>query len=72
MAKPRKTKNPRDTYKYQLKQGKRIVHRGITDDPERRLLEHQQEFPGSKIKRIGRRTTRDKALEWERKGGKEQ
>ena len=62
--------NKRDTYKYHLKQGKKIVHRGITDDLDRRLGEHQQEFPKAKIKQVGRRTTRDKALEWERKGGK--
>lgn len=60
----------RDTYKYHLKRGGRIVHRGITDDPKRREQEHQQEHPGTKIKQVGRRTTREKALDWERKGGK--
>lgn len=60
----------RDTYKYHLIKNRKIVHRGITDDLERRKREHQQEFPGSRVKPIGRRTTRDAALEWERKGGK--
>lgn len=60
----------RDTYKYHLKQGNKIVHRGITNDLERREQEHQEEHPGSKIQQIGRATTRDAALEWEREGGK--
>lgn len=61
---------PRDTYKYHLKQGRKIVHKGITDDIDRRAREHQQEFPKSRVKRIGHRTTREAALKWEREGGK--
>ena len=61
---------PRDTYKYHLKEGNKILHRGITDDLKRRESEHQQEFPNARIAPIGRRTTREQALEWERKGGK--
>jgi len=60
----------RDTKKYQLTQGRKIVHRGITNDLERREGEHQEKFPGSKIKQVGRSTTRDAALQWERDGGK--
>jgi len=60
----------RDTYKYHLIQDRKVVHRGITDDLERRETEHQQEFPGSHIKQIGHKTTWDAALDWERKGGK--
>lgn len=61
----------RETAKYKLLLGGKIVHRGITDRPlEEREREHQEEFPGSRIKKIGRLTTRDGALEWERKGGK--
>ena len=60
----------RDTHKYHLKQGKQVVHRGITNDLGRREAEHQVEFPGSRIEQVGRRTTRDAALGWERKGGK--
>jgi predicted GIY-YIG superfamily endonuclease len=60
----------RDTYKYHLKEGNKIVHRGITRDLDRRLREHWQEFPRAKIKQVGRRTTREKALDWEHKGGK--
>ena len=56
----------RDTYKYHLKNGKRIIHRGITTDLNRREQEHQTEYPGSKIRQVGRRTMREAALEWER------
>ena len=60
----------RDTFKYHLKDGKKVVHRGITNDLERRETQHQEEFPGSNIQQLGRRTTRDAALKWEREGGK--
>ena len=60
----------RDTYKYHLKNGRRIVHRGITNDLSRREQEHQSECPGTRIRQVGRRTTREAALEWERNGGK--
>ena len=60
----------RDTYKYHLKKGGKIVHRGITTDLYRRESQHQSAFPGSKIKQVGRQTSRDAALKWEREGGK--
>lgn len=60
----------RDTYKYQLKQSHRTVYRGITYDLIRREAEHQQDFPGSRIKQVGHRTTREAALKWERKGAR--
>ena len=57
----------RDTYKYHFKQGHRIVHTGITNDLERRETEHKQNFgEGGHILKVGRATTRDAALEWER------
>lgn len=59
----------KDTYKYHLKVGKKVVHRGICCDLEDREMRHQQEFPGSRIVQVGRKTTRDAALKWERKGG---
>lgn len=61
---------PRDTYKYHLIKDKKVVHRGITEDLTRREREHQEEFPRSHVKQIGRRTTREAALEWEHRGGK--
>lgn len=61
----------RDTTKYHLKVGGKIVHRGITERPlEEREREHQKDFPGSRIVKVGHRTTWDRALEWERRGGK--
>lgn len=60
----------RDTYKYHVIKDRKVVHRGITENLTRRGQEHQQEYPGSRIKQIGRQTTREAALEWERKGGK--
>lgn len=61
----------RNTAKYHLIRDRKIAHRGITDRPlQEREREHQEEFPGGHIKQIGRRTTREKALEWEREGGK--
>lgn len=60
----------KDTYKYHLKVGRKTVHRGITNDLERRQAEHQRETPGSIIQKVGRRTTREAALLWERMGGK--
>ena len=60
----------RDTHKYHLKDGKKVVHRGITNDLERREAQHQEEFPGSHIQQVGRRITRNAALKWEREGGK--
>ena len=46
------------------------MHRGITNDLSRREGEHQAEYPGSRISQVGRRTTREAALQWEREGGK--
>ena len=60
---------PRDTYKYHLKVGNKIVHGGITDDLERREKEHQQKWPNGHIKQVGRRTTEEAAREWEKEKG---
>ena len=58
---------PRKTYKYHFKKGNKIVHVGITDDLARREQEHQRRFGESgHISPVGRRTTREAALEWER------
>lgn len=60
----------RTTYKYHMKEGNKIVHRGITDDLERREEEHQQKWPNAHIKQIGRKTTEEAARKWEQEGGK--
>jgi len=60
----------RDTYKYHVKIGKKIVYRGITKDLERRGAQHKARRPNSHIVQIGQRATRKRALDWERRGGK--
>ena len=60
----------KDTYKYHLKVGNKTVHRGITNNLERREAEHKGETPGSHIQQVGRPTTKEAALRWERMGGK--
>ena len=60
----------RDIYKYHFKDGNKIIHRGITNDLERREQEHIEHFDIGHITQVGRRTTRDAGLEWERDGGK--
>ena len=60
----------RDTYKYHVKMGGKIIYRGITKDIDRRGSEHKARWPSSRIIKVGRRTTRDKAMEWEKRGGK--
>lgn len=57
-------------YKYHYKKGNEIIHRGITQDLERREIEHQQKWPNGHIKQIGRRTTEEAARRWEEEGGK--
>jgi len=61
----------RDTTKYHLKDAGKIVHRGITRrEPGEREGEHQTEFPGATLTPVGRKTTWDAGLKWEREGGK--
>lgn len=62
----------RDTYKYHFKIGNRIVHTGITNDIDRREVEHLSEPGRSKghIKQVGLRTTREAALKWEQEQAK--
>ncbi len=56
----------RDTYKYNLKEGNKIVHTGITNNLERRESEHQQKYGDSvRIKQVGNRTTHEGAIQWE-------
>ena len=56
----------RDTYKYQFKVGNNIKHGGITNNLNRRELEHQQRWPTGHIRQVGRRTTEVGGRRWER------
>ena len=59
----------RNTSEYHLKRGRRVVHRGITNNLERREDQHQKRFPGAQTKQVGRRTISAAAIKWERMGG---
>ena len=57
----------RTIYKYHFKLGNRIVHTGIARDIDRREAEHRRKSGWGRghIVQIGRRTTREAALQWE-------
>ena len=58
----------RDTYKYHLKQGDKIIRSGITNDLDRREKELQRDYGKDvHVQQVGRRTTREDAREWEKK-----
>ncbi len=62
----------RDTTKYRVVRNRKTVHVGITNDPVRREREHQREYgKNARLVKDGRKTTRQAALEWERKQRKE-
>ncbi|NQU66474.1 MAG: GIY-YIG nuclease family protein [Candidatus Marinimicrobia bacterium] len=61
--------NERDTYKYQFKVGNKIKHGGITNDLERREQEHKQNWSKGHIVQVGRKTTREAGLKWEKEKG---
>ena len=48
----------RDTYNYTYRVGRKVSHRGITNDPARREREHQRARPGGKLTADGRAKTR--------------
>lgn len=60
---------PRTHYKYAYRKGRKIRHKGITEDLEQREKQHQQKWPGGKISQIGRKTTEEAARKWEKKQG---
>ena len=63
-----KVRRPRDTYKYQLKVGNKIVYLGITRDLEQRAIANKSRYPDAHIEKVGRRTTRLAARKWESNG----
>ncbi|WP_420571936.1 hypothetical protein [Kordia sp.] len=70
-----------DTYKYYFKVGNVIVHGGITNNLVRREIEHRNSgkwslynggrlyWKNGHILQVGRKTTRQAALRWERENG---
>ena len=60
----------RDTSRYQFRRGRKIVHRGVTNNLKRREQEHRRKYGGGRISKIGPKVSRASALRWERAGGK--
>ena len=60
---------PRNYYRYHFIWRGKVVHRGITNDLERRQIEHRLRWAGGRIKQIGPAVTHETALAWERAGG---
>lgn len=56
----------RDTFTYDFKVGQKIVHSGITDDIERREMEHKERWPKGHIVKVGVAKTEEAALAWEK------
>lgn len=61
----------RGTARYHLKEGNKIIHTGITNDPGRREAEHQQKRPKSRLEQQGPKVTRASAEAWERRQTKD-
>ena len=60
----------RNTYNYTFRVGRKVSHRGITNNPERREREHQIARPGGKLTVEGRAKTRASAARTERRQNK--
>lgn len=57
----------RNTTRYTLRKGRRIVYRGITNNPRRRAGEHKRAGRAGKMRTEGSKVTRKSGLAWERK-----
>jgi predicted GIY-YIG superfamily endonuclease len=56
----------RDTYRYKLKDGNRVVYIGITNEPERRVREHDSDgHKFCKMEIVGPKVSEDTAKKWE-------
>ena len=55
----------RDKYKYELKNGKKVVYVGITNSPDQRMQQHEKDKDFSHMNVVGRKTTEEAALKWE-------
>jgi len=59
----------RNTYKYLVKRGNKVLDGGITKDLKRREQKRQREYPRSHLMKVGIRTTEEGARKWEKKKG---
>ncbi len=64
MAKKRRLWN-----KYHFKVGNKTVHGGRTTSLKRRERDHRRTWPDGHIVKIGRRTTKEGAIRWEKRHG---
>mgnify|MGYP000027324510 FL=1 len=55
----------RNTYKYELTKGNKVVYVGITNNPGRREAEHRQNKNFDKMKIVGNVSTLAGASQWE-------
>lgn len=56
----------RNTYKYVVKRLGRIVYHGVTSDISRREREHKARWSDCKVEQVGKKSTRESALNWRR------
>jgi tyrosyl-tRNA synthetase len=59
-------KMPREAYKYQIKVGDKVVYIGITNDLAQREREHKKKWPDGRLEQVGRSTTKEAAIKWEK------
>ena len=57
----------RDYKKYEIRDGSNVVYRGITNDLERRKMEHSQDKKFTSMKQVGRACSEKSARDWEQK-----
>ena len=55
----------RDTYKYELTKGNKVVYVGITNNPERREAEHRKDKDFTNMRIVGGPSTFSGACQWE-------
>ena len=61
---------PRNWYTYEFKRRNKILHKGITQDLDRREQEHQSNIdPKGHIKQVGTAKTEEGARKWEEDQG---
>ena len=57
----------RETYNYTFRVGRKVSHRGVTNNPTRRQREHRKVRPSGRLTVDGRAKTRAGALRVERR-----
>ena len=55
----------RNTYKYELVKGNKVVYVGITNNPDRREAEHRKDKDFTNMRIVGRPSTPNGASQWE-------